>query len=61
MRMNSNLGYGADQPNSRMTGQLGFLWAIATDAAIDAFYRVEQDPTVSETTDFAALGLNYKF
>ena len=61
IRLSSDFGYGKDKPKSRMTGQVGLSYGVAADTSIDAFYRVEQDPALSDTTDLTALGFIYKF
>ncbi|OGC06466.1 hypothetical protein A2526_06025 [candidate division WOR-1 bacterium RIFOXYD2_FULL_36_8] len=61
LRLSPDYGYGSDKAKSRATGQVGFAYEIAPLTTLDTFYRVEQDPTVGETTDLAAMGLIYKF
>ncbi|OGC24960.1 hypothetical protein A3J90_07255 [candidate division WOR-1 bacterium RIFOXYC2_FULL_37_10] len=61
LRLSSDYGYGADKAKSRATGQVGFAYEVAPSTKVNTFYRVEQDPTISETTDLAAMGLVYKF
>jgi hypothetical protein len=60
-RLSGDYGYGQDKPLSRLTGQIGVTYNIANDTSLDAFYRAEQDPTISETTDLTAVGIMYKF
>jgi hypothetical protein len=61
LRLSGDMGYGADRPLSRLTGELGMAFSLAADSILNLTYRAEQDPTISETTDFAQLGLNYSF
>jgi len=60
-RLSGDFRYGADQPKSRLTGQIGLNYNLAADTALETFYRAEKDPTRSETTDLTALGLKYSF
>lgn len=60
-RLSGNYRYGADQPKSRLTGQLGLNYNLAADTIFETFYRAETDPTRSETTDITALGFKYEF
>ncbi|MBI5699473.1 S-layer homology domain-containing protein [Candidatus Saganbacteria bacterium] len=60
-RLSGDYRYGADQPKSRLTGQIGLNYNLAADTIFETFYRAETDPTISETTDITALGLKYNF
>lgn len=60
-RLSGDYRYGANQPKSRLTGQIGLNYNLAADTVFETFYRAESDPTRSETTDITALGLKYNF
>lgn len=61
VRMTSDLGYGADKPKSRQTMQAGFTYLPASNTDIGFYYRINQDPTIAETTDLMGVGVNCKF
>ncbi|MFA4967620.1 MAG: S-layer homology domain-containing protein [Candidatus Margulisiibacteriota bacterium] len=60
-RLSPDFGYGPDKAKSRQTMQAGFSYLPASDANIDLYYRVNQDPIAGETTDLSTIGVNYKF
>ncbi|OGC40904.1 hypothetical protein A2438_01255 [candidate division WOR-1 bacterium RIFOXYC2_FULL_46_14] len=61
VRMSSDFGYGKDKAKSRATAQVGLTYNIAPQADFDTYYRLQQDPVIGQTSDFAAAGLLYRF
>lgn len=61
LRLSSDFGYGKEKTKSYATAQVGLKYEIAPSTTVDTYYRINQDPTISETTDLAAMGLVYKF
>lgn len=60
-RLSSDFGYGKDKVKSRVTLQAGLKYDILPQADLLAYYRIEQNPTISETYDFGAISLDYSF
>ncbi|MFC1496313.1 S-layer homology domain-containing protein [Candidatus Margulisiibacteriota bacterium] len=61
IRLSPDFKYGNNNTKSRATAQVGLAYDIAPQTVFDAFYRVEQDPTISQTSDITAAGLLYRF
>ncbi|MDI6731688.1 MAG: S-layer homology domain-containing protein [Candidatus Margulisbacteria bacterium] len=59
LRLNSDYRY--DTTKGKLTAEGGINYAIAPSTSIDAMYRVYQDKSISDTSDLAAVGLNYSF
>jgi len=53
--------YKYSNSKGRLTAQGGISYAIASNASLDAMYRVHQDKSTGDTSDIAALGLLYDF
>lgn len=51
----------SSKAKSRATAQVGLAYDIAPQTVFDAFYRVNQDPAASQTSDITAMGLLYRF
>lgn len=56
-----NSDYRYDTAKGKLTAEGGINYAIAPSTSLDALYRVYQDKSASDTSDLAALGLNYSF
>lgn len=61
LRLSSDFGYGKTKSKSRATAQVGLAYNIAPQTEFDAFYRLNQDPTISQTSDLTAVGMIYRF
>lgn len=61
IKLSSDFGYGIDKPRSRATGSLGFNYNIAPASLLNAYYCIEQNPSIRETTDFVSMNLKYSF
>jgi opacity protein-like surface antigen len=63
LKLSSDFGYGPGKTNSSLTIQGGLTYKVAPAAALDAAYRIYQDPNAATnpTSDMAVLGLTYKF
>ncbi|MFH2034666.1 MAG: S-layer homology domain-containing protein [Candidatus Margulisiibacteriota bacterium] len=61
IKLSPDFQYGKDFNNTNITAQVGISYDLAPATNFDAFYRLYQDPTASETTDLAAAGLIYRF
>lgn len=59
LRLNNDYKYSS--PKGRLTAQGGISYAIAPNTNLDAMYRIHQDRQAADTTDMAAIGLNYIF
>ncbi|MFA4858450.1 MAG: S-layer homology domain-containing protein [Candidatus Margulisiibacteriota bacterium] len=63
LKLSSDFGYGPGKTNSSLTVQGGLTYKVAPAAALDAAYRIYQNPNAASnpTSDMAVLGLTYKF
>ncbi|NQU17707.1 MAG: S-layer homology domain-containing protein [Candidatus Saganbacteria bacterium] len=61
IRLSPDFGYGKSKAKSRATAQVGLAYNIAPQTEFDAFYRLNQDPTISQTSDLTAVGMIYRF
>lgn len=59
LRLQSDYKY--ESPKGRLTAQGGVSYTVAPNTILDAYYRVNHDKGLADTTDVAGLGLQYQF
>lgn len=59
IRLQSDYKY--ESPKGRLTAQGGVSYTVAPNTMLDAYYRINHDKGLADTTDVAGLGLMYQF
>jgi hypothetical protein len=59
IRLDPNYKY--QSPKGRITAQGGVTYNVAPNTMLDAYYRINHDKGLADTTDVAGLGLQYQF